>query len=156
MLGDDLPPDELNRAPRQGLHFGYPYCHGGDILDPQFGKGRDCDKYTPPVQRLGPHVAGLGVKFYTGDMFPEEYRNQVFIAEHGSWNRSRKIGYRVTLVRLDGNRAVSYEPFAHGWLQNEQVSGRPVDLIVKGDGSLLVSDDFAGKIYRISWRGDAQ
>ena len=156
MLGDDLPPDELNRAPRQGLHFGYPYCHGGDIPDPQFGKGRDCDNYTLPVQRLGPHVAGLGVKFYTGDMFPEEYRNQVFIAEHGSWNRSRKIGYRVTLVRLDGNRAVSYEPFAHGWLQNEQVSGRPVDLIVKRDGSLLVSDDFAGKIYRITWQGDTQ
>ena len=154
MLGDDLPPDELNRAERQGLHFGYPYCHGGDIPDPQYGKGRDCANYTPPVQRLGPHVAGLGVKFYTGDMFPAEYRNQVFIAEHGSWNRSRKIGYRVTLVRLDGNKAVSYEPFAEGWLQNEQVSGRPVDLIVKGDGSLLVSDDFAGKVYRITWRGD--
>ena len=154
MLGDDLPPDELNRAERQGLHFGYPYCHGGDIPDPQFGKGRDCANYTPPVQRLGPHVAGLGVKFYTGDMFPAEYRNQIFIAEHGSWNRSRKIGYRVTLVRLDGNKAVSYEPFAEGWLQNEQVSGRPVDLIVKEDGSLLVSDDFAGKVYRITWRGD--
>ncbi len=156
MLGDDRPPDELNRAQRQGLHFGYPYCHGGDILDPQYGKGRDCADFTPPVQRLGPHVAGLGVKFYTGDMFPAEYRNQVFIAEHGSWNRSRKIGYRVTMVRLDGNEAVSYEPFAQGWLQNEKVSGRPVDLIVKKDGSLLVSDDFAGKIYRITWRGDTQ
>ena len=156
MLGDDLPPDELNRAERQGLHFGYPYCHGGYIPDPQYGKGRDCADYTPPVQRLGPHVAGLGIKFYTGDMFPAEYRNQVFIAEHGSWNRSRKIGYRVTLVRLDGNKAVSYEPFAEGWLQNEQVSGRPVDLLVKEDGSLLVSDDFAGKVYRITWRGDSQ
>ena len=156
MLGDDLPPDELNRAERQGLHFGYPYCHGGYIEDPQFGKGRDCESYTPPVQRLGPHVAGLGLKFYTGDMFPAEYRNQIFIAEHGSWNRSKKIGYRVTLVRLQGNKAVSYEPFAEGWLQNEQVSGRPVDLIVKEDGSLLVSDDFAGKVYRITWRGDAQ
>jgi glucose/arabinose dehydrogenase len=155
-LGDDLPPDELNRAERQGLHFGYPYCHGGDIPDPQYGEGRDCDNYTPPVQRLGPHVAGLGLKFYTGDMFPAEYRNQVFIAEHGSWNRSRKIGYRVTLVRLDGNKAVSYEPFAEGWLQNEQVSGRPVDVLVKEDGSLLVSDDFAGKVYRITWRGDTQ
>ena len=155
-LGDDLPPDELNRAERQGLHFGYPYCHGGYIPDPQYGKGRDCANYTPPVQRLGPHVAGLGIKFYTGDMFPAEYRNQVFIAEHGSWNRSRKIGYRVTLVRLDGNKAVSYEPFAEGWLQNEQVSGRPVDLLVKEDGSLLVSDDFAGKVYRITWRGDSQ
>jgi glucose/arabinose dehydrogenase len=156
MMGDDLPPDELNRASRQGLHFGYPFCHGGDIPDPKYGEGRDCKDYTPPVQRLGPHVASLGVRFYTGDMFPAEYRNQVFIAEHGSWNRSKKIGYRVTLVRLEGNRAVSYEPFANGWLQNEQVSGRPVDLIVKDDGSLLVSDDFAGKIYRISWRGNAQ
>ena len=156
MLGDDLPPDELNRAERQGLHFGYPYCHGGYIEDPQFGDGRDCENYTPPVQRLGPHVAGLGLKFYTGDMFPAEYRNQIFIAEHGSWNRSKKIGYRVTLVRLEGNKAVSYEPFAEGWLQNEQVSGRPVDLIVKEDGSLLVSDDFAGKVYRITWRGDTR
>lgn len=154
MMGDDLPPDELNRAGRQGQHFGYPYCHGGYILDPRYGEGRDCADFTPPVQRLGPHVASLGVKFYTGDMFPPEYRNQVFIAEHGSWNRSEKIGYRVSLVRLNGNEAVSYEPFAYGWLQNEQVSGRPVDLIVKNDGSLLVSDDFAGKIYRITWRGD--
>lgn len=156
MLGDDLPPCELNRAPRQGLHFGYPYCHAGDIPDPRFGDGRDCADYTPPAQKLGPHVAPLGVKFYTGDMFPAEYRNQVFIAEHGSWNRSRKIGYRVSLVRLDGNQAVSYEPFAFGWLQGESVSGRPVDLIVTDDGSLLVSDDFSGKIYRISYTGNAE
>ena len=154
MLGDDLPPDELNRVERQGLHFGYPFCHGGDLPDPKYGEGRDCAAYTPPVQKLGPHVAALGVKFYTGDMFPPEYRGQVFIAEHGSWNRSKKIGYRITLVRLDGNEAVGYEPFAEGWLQNEQVSGRPVDLIVKDDGSLLVSDDYTGKIYRISYRGD--
>ena len=154
MLGDDLPPCELNHAPRQGLHFGFPYCHGGDILDPKFGKDRDCANYTPPVQKLGPHVAPLGVKFYTGDMFPPEYRGQVFIAEHGSWNRSKKIGYRISLVRLDGDTAISYEPSASGWLQGEQVSGRPVDLIVKQDGSLLVSDDQAGKIYRISYKMD--
>lgn len=153
MLGDDVPPCELNRAPRQGLHFGYPYCHAGEIPDPKFGKDRNCADYTPPVQKLGPHVAPLGVKFYTGEMFPPEFRNQVFIAEHGSWNRSKKIGYRVTLVRLDGDRAVSYEPFAEGWLQDEKVSGRPVDLVVKDDGSLLVSDDYAGKIYRISYIG---
>ncbi|MDJ0709850.1 MAG: PQQ-dependent sugar dehydrogenase [Woeseiaceae bacterium] len=151
MMGDDLPPCELNRAPRQGLHFGYPYCHGADILDPKFGRGRDCSTYTPPAQSLGPHVAPLGVKFYTGDMFPTEYHGQVFIAEHGSWNRSKKIGYRITLVRLEGNEAVAYEPFADGWLQGQSVSGRPVDLIVKKDGSLLVSDDFAGKVYRISY-----
>jgi len=155
MMGDDLPPGELNRATRQGLHFGYPYCHAGEILDPKFGKGRECENYTPPAQKLGPHVAPLGVKFYTGDMFPAEYRNQVFIAEHGSWNRSKKIGYRVSIVRLDGNQAVSYEPFAFGWLQGQSVSGRPVDVLVKDDGSLLVSDDFAGKIYRISYIGDA-
>ena len=154
MLGDDIPPCELNHAPRQGLHFGYPYCHGEDILDPKFGKGRDCGNYRPPAQKLGPHVAPLGVKFYTGDMFPQEYRGQVFIAEHGSWNRSKKIGYRVSLVRLDGNDAVSYETFADGWLQGEQYAGRPVDLVVKQDGSLLVSDDHAGKIYRISYQID--
>jgi glucose/arabinose dehydrogenase len=155
MMGDDVPPCELNHAPRQGLHFGYPYCHGGDISDPEYGKGRRCADYTPPAQELGPHVAPLGLKFYTGEMFPEEYRGQIFIAEHGSWNRSKKIGYRVTLVRLDGNKAISYEPFAYGWLQNEQASGRPVDLIVKDDGSLLVSDDYAGKIYRITYTGES-
>jgi glucose/arabinose dehydrogenase len=155
LLGDDLPPCELNRAPRQGLHFGYPYCHATDIADPKFGKGRECENYTPPVQNLGPHVAPLGVKFYTGEMFPAEYRKQVFIAEHGSWNRSKKIGYRVSLVRLEGDRAVSYEPFAFGWLQGQAVSGRPVDLIVKDDGSLLVSDDYAGKVYRIAYASDA-
>ena len=154
MLGDDIPPCELNHAPRQGLHFGFPYCHGGEVLDPKFGKDRNCADYTPPAQKLGPHVAPLGVKFYTGDMFPPEYRGQVFIAEHGSWNRSKKIGYRISLVRLDGDTAIGYEPFAFGWLQGEQVSGRPVDLIVKRDGSLLVSDDQAGKIYRISYQMD--
>jgi glucose/arabinose dehydrogenase len=156
MLGDDIPACELNHAPRQGLHFGFPYCHAGEIADPKFGAGRDCANFTAPAQKLGPHVAPLGVKFYTGDMFPDEYHNQVFIAEHGSWNRSKKIGYRITLVRLEGNQPVSYEPFAQGWLQNEHVSGRPVDLIVLDDGSLLVSDDYSGKIYRISYSGDAQ
>jgi glucose/arabinose dehydrogenase len=152
-LGDDVPPDELNRAPRSGLHFGYPYCHGGTIADPQFGAGHPCSNYTPPVQTLGPHVASLGLRFYTGTMFPPEYRKQIFIAEHGSWNRSKKIGYRVTLVRLDGDRAVKYEPFAEGWLQGEQAWGRPVDVLELPDGSLLVSDDFANVIYRITYRG---
>jgi glucose/arabinose dehydrogenase len=152
-LGDDAPPDELNRAPRPGLHFGYPYCHGGTIPDPEFGKGHPCSNYTPPVQALGPHVASLGLKFYTGTMFPVEYRKQIFIAEHGSWNRSKKIGYRVTLVRLDGDRAVKYEPFAEGWLQGEEAWGRPVDVLQMPDGSLLVSDDFASVIYRITYGG---
>ena len=150
-LGDDVPPDELNRAPEDGLHFGFPYCHGGDIPDPEFGGGRDCGEFVPPAQKLGPHVASLGMRFYTGEMFPEEYRHQIFIAEHGSWNRSEKIGYRVALVRLEGNRAVSYEVFARGWLQGQQAWGRPVDVLVMPDGSLLVSDDQAGMIYRIMY-----
>lgn len=151
MLGDDLPPGELNHATKEGLHFGYPYCHAGELLDPKLGAGRDCADYQAPAQKLGPHVAPLGLRFYTGDMFPEEYREQIFIAEHGSWNRSKKIGYRITLVRLEDGVPVSYETFADGWLQNESVSGRPVDLLVLKDGSMLVSDDFAGKIYRISY-----
>lgn len=151
MLGDDLPPDELNHLSSQGQHFGYPYCHGGDLLDPEFGKGKDCADYRAPAQKLGAHVAPLGMRFYTGQSFPPEYRGQIFIAEHGSWNRSKKAGYRVTRVRLENGAAVAYEPFASGWLQNESVSGRPVDLLVMPDGSLLVSDDHADKIYRIQY-----
>ena len=153
MLGDGLPPDELNHAPRAGMHFGYPYCHGGDLADPEFGARRGCAEFTAPVQKLGPHVAALGMRFYTGNMFPAAYRNQVFIAEHGSWNRSRKIGYQISVVRLQEGRAVAYEPFATGWLQGESVGGRPADVLVLPDGSLLVSDDAAGAIYRISYRG---
>lgn len=151
-LGNDIPPDELNRAPRPGLHFGFPYHHGRDIPDPEFGAKRNPDQFVAPEMELGPHVAALGMRFYTGTMFPERYRNQIFIAEHGSWNRSERIGYRVTLVRLEGNRAVSYEPFAEGWLDNDKVWGRPVDVQVMPDGSMLVSDDKAGAIYRISYR----
>jgi glucose/arabinose dehydrogenase len=151
MLGDDLPPDELNRAPSLGLHFGYPYCHGKNISDPEFGKKHACSEFTPPVQELGPHVASLGMRFYTGKMFPEEYRGNIFIAEHGSWNRSQKIGYRITRVVLSGNQAVRYQTFAEGWLQGDQVWGRPVDVLVMPDGALLVSDDLAGAIYRIRY-----
>jgi glucose/arabinose dehydrogenase len=151
-LGDDVPPDELNHAPKQGLNFGYPYCHGGDIPDPQFGKKRSCSEFIPPAQKLGPHVAALGMRFYTGSMFPAEYRNQIFIAEHGSWNRSTPIGYRVTVVQLENNKAVSYKPFAEGWLQRGQAWGRPVDVLVMPDGALLVSDDEAGAIYRIRYK----
>lgn len=152
-MGDDRPPDELNRAPEPGLHFGYPFCHGGDIPDPEFGDRRSCDEFVAPARRLGPHVAALGVRFYTGEMFPQEYRNQAFIAEHGSWNRSEKIGYRVTLVRVEDGEAISYEPFAEGWLQGEEEWGRPVDVLVMPDGALLVSDDANGVIYRISYTG---
>jgi glucose/arabinose dehydrogenase len=152
-LGDNVPPDTLNRALKPGLDFGFPYCHAGSIRDPQFGGKRSCAEFARPAQDLGPHVAALGMRFYTGAQFPATYRNQIFIAEHGSWNRSRKIGYRVTLVRVNGNRAVSYEPFATGWLQGETEWGRPADVLVDRDGSLLVSDDYAGAIYRISYRG---
>lgn len=153
MLGDDVPGDELNHAPRSGMHFGFPYCHAGDLPDPEFGRKRRCDEFTAPAQKLGPHVAALGMRFYTGSMFPAQYRNQIFIAEHGSWNRSQKIGYRVSLVRLQGDKAVSYEPFATGWLQGDNVWGRPADVLVLPDGSLLVADDYAGAIYRIFYRG---
>lgn len=153
LLADDSPPDELNRAPRSGMDFGYPYCHGGDLPDPEFGAKRRCDEFVAPAQKLGAHVAALGMRFYTGTMFPPQYRNQIFIAEHGSWNRSKKVGYRVSLVRLQGNQAVAYEPFASGWLQGETAWGRPADLLVLPDGSLLVADDYAGAIYRIVYRG---
>jgi glucose/arabinose dehydrogenase len=148
-LGDDVPPDELNHAARKGLHFGFPYCHGGDISDPEFGGKHACEEFVPPAMKLGPHVAAIGMRFYTGTMFPDRYRNQIFIAEHGSWNRSTPIGYRVTLVRLEENRAVTYEVFAEGWLQGNAAWGRPADVLVMPDGALLVSDDRAGVIYRI-------
>jgi glucose/arabinose dehydrogenase len=159
-LGDDAPPDELNRVSRPGQHFGYPYCHGGTIADPEFGQARRCDEFVPPVQNLGAHVASLGMRFYTGKAFPERYRGAVFIAEHGSWNRSRKNGYRVSVVHVqDGpfgaaqdRRAVSYEPFITGWQVGELAWGRPADVLVMPDGSLLVSDDQAGAIYRVSYR----
>lgn len=150
-LGDERPADELNRAPRAGLHFGFPHCHQGDLPDPEFGRARGCGEFEPPARKLGPHVAALGMRFYTGGMFPPEYRNQVFIAEHGSWNRSRKIGYRISLVKIENSRTISYEPFAEGWLQGESAWGRPVDVEILPDGSLAVSDDAAGVIYRISY-----
>lgn len=152
-MGDNGPPDELDHAPRAGLHFGFPHCNG-NTPDKEFNKNRPCSQFVPPAINLGPHVAALGMRFYTGTMFPEPYRGQVFIAEHGSWNRSEPIGYRVTLVRLQGNKAVSYETFAQGWLSGGDGGGawgRPVDVEVLPDGSLLVSDDKAGAIYRVTY-----
>ncbi|HSZ34358.1 MAG TPA: PQQ-dependent sugar dehydrogenase [Puia sp.] len=154
LLGDDLPFDELNCAPKAGMNFGYPYFHSGTIKDPEFGGTHEASEFTPPAQNLGPHVASLGLKFYTGDMFPAEYKNQIFIAEHGSWNRSKKIGYRVSLVRIKDNKAIGYETFASGWLDDvtQTAWGRPVDVLVLADGSMLVSDDTAGVIYRITYK----
>jgi glucose/arabinose dehydrogenase len=153
-MGDDIPDCELNHAPRAGMHFGFPYCHGGDIVDPEYGDSRKCGEFTPPALGLGAHVAPLGIEFYTGAMFPAEYRGQAFIAEHGSWNREAgKVGYQVVLVRMKDGRAVGKEPFAYGWLAGDEVSGRPVDVLQLADGSLLVSDDLGGRIYRITYRG---
>lgn len=150
-LGDNRPPDELNHAPLKGMHFGYPYCHGEGLQDPEYGD-EACGSFVPPVQELGPHVAALGMLFYTGDMFPEEYRNTIFIAEHGSWNRTKPIGYRVTTVSLDeNNKSLGYDVFADGWLQQSRKLGRPVDVLQAPDGSVLVSDDDADVIYRISY-----
>lgn len=152
-LGDDIPNDELNRAPKAGMHFGYPYIHQGDTPDPQYGKGKEASSYTPPAEKLGPHVAALGMRFYTGSMFPPEYKNRIFIAQHGSWNRSNRIGYRVMMATVEGGKVVKYEPFAQGWLQsNEDVLGRPVDVEVAKDGALLISDDKNGAIYRVSYK----
>ena len=153
MLGDDVPPEELNRAPRSGLHFGYPYIHAGDIADPEFGEGHEPKDYTAPVFRIQAHAAALGMKFYTGEQFPERYRGAIFIAEHGSWNRSKKVGYRVSVAFLEGNRVIAHEPFVTGWLEGERNWGRPNDVLVMPDGSLLISDDQGGVIYRVSYRG---
>lgn len=157
MLGDDIPPCELNTAPAAGLHFGYPYCHGGTIKDPEFGDKKPCTEFTPPVQNLGAHVAPLGLKFYTGNLFPAEYRNQIIVAEHGSWNRSKKSGYKLSLVTVDeSGKAIDYKPFATGWMDetSQKVWGRPVDVLVAPDGALLVSDDQAGVVYRIAYQGE--
>ena len=154
MLGDDIPSDELNHATQAGQHFGYPYCHQGDLPDPEFGEGKSCADYTPPTVRMGAHVATLGLGFYTGSMFPAEYQGQLFITRHGSWNRSEKVGFDIALVRFDeSGNALGMEVFASGWLQGEKDWGRPNDVLQMQDGSLLVSDDKANVIYRISYTG---
>jgi len=152
-LGDERPNCELNRLTAVGQHFGFPFCHGGDLPDPVLGDKHPCSDFVAPAQKLGPHTAPLGMRFYTGDMFPKEYRNQILVAEHGSGERSIKIGYRVMLVKLDkkGN-CVSYEPFVEGWLQREKNWGRPVDVLVQPDGAVLISDDQAGAVYRVSYK----
>lgn len=155
MLGDDIPPEELNRAEKAGQHFGYPYCHAGDIVDPEFGSKRACKEFTPPEVKFQAHSAGLGLRFYTGNSFPAEYRNQIFIAQHGSWNRTKKVGYKIVTVDTDtkNGQKPEYKVFAEGWLDGkENVWGRPVDVLVMADGSLLVSDDTANAIYRISYK----
>jgi glucose/arabinose dehydrogenase len=151
-VDDDAPNDTLNRVSRTRMNFGYPFCHQGDLLDPDFGKGRSCDEFDKPVSNIGPHVAALGMRFYTGKMFPAEYKNNIFIAEHGSWNRSKKTGYDVIRVVLDKNgKVISKAPFLTGFIKGEDFWGRPADVQVMPDGALLVSDDVAGAIFRVSY-----
>jgi glucose/arabinose dehydrogenase len=152
LLGDNAPPDELNHAPTAGMNFGFPFCHGKGISDPEFGKGHNCSQFTACEVELGPHHAALGMRFYNGTMFPPQYRGDIFIAEHGSWNSSKKVGYQIARVHFENGKPVKYEPFATGFLQpGDKVWGRPVDVLVANDGALLVSDDFAGAIYRITY-----
>lgn len=155
-LGDDRPPDELNRAAAPGLHFGFPYCHGKSLPDPEFGRPGACEEYVPAAAELGPHVAALGMRFYTGTQFPQAYRGRIFIAEHGSWNRSTPLGYRITTVQVKDETASNYEVFAEGWLTPEGPWGRPADVLVLPDGSMLVADDHAGAIYRIAYESPAR
>ncbi len=155
-MGDDKPNDELNTVSKEGENFGYPFCHQGDIPDPLYGKYASCDQFTPPALKLGAHVAPLGLHFYTGNMFPAEYKNNLFIARHGSWNRTTKQGYDLMRVTLDANGKVAkYEPFLTGFLLDEKgdppMWGRPVDMLVMPDGSMLMTDDYNGIIYRISY-----
>jgi glucose/arabinose dehydrogenase len=150
-LGEDVPSDRFDVAAKKGLHFGFPYCHQGDIPDPQFHSGRSCAEFASPLIKTGPHVAGNGVMFYTGAMFPPEYKNRIFLAQRGSWNRTQKIGFRVMMVTLQTGNVPKYEPFAEGWLDGGQVWGRPVYTAQMKDGSLLISDDYAGAIYRVTY-----
>ncbi|HAT1923769.1 TPA: sorbosone dehydrogenase family protein [Legionella pneumophila] len=151
-LGDDLPPDELNVAPRKGMDFGFPYCYGKSTADPVYGKLHSCSEFTPPVYEFPAHVAPLGMSFYTGKLFPSNYWGQIFISEHGSWNRSHKIGYQVITAKIKNNHVTEVKPFISGWLQGEKAWGRPVDTLVMPDGALLISDDYANVIYRVSYQ----
>ncbi len=161
LMGDDVPNDELNVAPRAGLHFGFPFCHQGDVPDPQFGASRACSTAEPPVLNLGAHVAAIGFTFYTGAMFPADYRNAAIIAQHGSWNRSMPSGYRVMVARTDGRRVTSYEPLVDGFLPGrgapggrgagQAAIGRPADVMQMPDGSILISDDSGHRLIRVSY-----
>lgn len=158
LLGDTIPPCELNRASTAGQHFGYPYCHAGYIKDPEFGDLHSCDEFVAPAQQLGPHVAPLGVKFYTGKMFPDAYKGLAFIAEHGSWNRTPEAGHtghKITTVKIKNGQGVAYEDFISGFLikATNKAWGRPVDILWLEDGSMLISDDFSGSIYRVTYSG---
>ena len=154
-ISDDLPHDTLHRAAKKGMNFGYPFCHQGDLLDPDFGKGRACSEFDAPAAKLGAHIAPMGMRFYTGSMFPAEYKNNMFIAMHGSWNRTSKQGYSVVRATVGSDGKVTLQPFLEGFLQDAKADppmwGRPVDVLVMKDGALLVSDDYNGIVYRVSY-----
>lgn len=152
-LGDDIPPDELNSWSKKGQHFGYPFCHGGDIPDPEFSGDKKCAQFTAPEWKFRAHMAPLGMRFYTGKSFPERFRNQLFVAQHGSWNRTKPQGYRIALVKFKNGKPVSEQAFISGWLtSNDKVLGRPTDLLQMPDGSLLIADDTLGVIYRVEYK----
>jgi glucose/arabinose dehydrogenase len=151
-LSEDVPQDELNRITQPGQNFGAPYCYQGNIPDPDFGWGHSCSDFVPPILLTGPHSAGLGLRFYTGDMFPEKYKNALFLARHGSWNRTKKFGGDVLVVHLNKDGTVqSSEPFLTGFVEDNKYIGRPVDVEIMKDGSMLLSDDWNGAVYRISY-----
>ncbi|XOV82991.1 MAG: PQQ-dependent sugar dehydrogenase [bacterium] len=155
MMGDDIPPEEINIATRPGKHFGYPFIHGDDIADPEFGQHKDRSRYTftAPALNIQAHSAALGITFYTHTQFPKDYKNAVFIAEHGSWNRTEKVGYQVSVVLKKANGVLSYQPFVTGWLHGQENWGRPNDVLMTPDGSLLISDDQGGVVYRVRYTG---
>jgi len=151
-MSEDVPEDELNRITKVGEHFGAPYCLQGNIVDPEFGWGKSCSDYTAPVALLGPHSASLGMRFYTGSMFPKAYKNQIIVARHGSWNRTKKVGGDVLVVKLNKDGTVkSTEPLITGFIEDNKYIGRPVDVMQMKDGSLLVSDDWNGAVYRVTY-----
>jgi glucose/arabinose dehydrogenase len=151
-MSEDVPEDELNRITKVGEHFGAPYCLQGNISDPEFGWGHSCSEFTPPVGLMGPHAGVLGMRFYTGNMFPKSYKNAIIVARHGSWNRSKKVGGDVLVVKLNKDGTVkSMEPFITGFLENNSYIGRPVDVMQMKDGSMLVSDDWNGAVYRVTY-----
>lgn len=155
-VSEELPNDELNVLTKAGENFGYPYCHQGNLPDIEYGWGKKCSDYTPPIGLLGPHTASLGMRFYTANQFPAQYQGGIFIAQHGSWNKTQKGGGQVVFAKLDENgKMVSFEPFMTGFIENNQLIGRPVDVQVVPDGSLLVSDDLNGAIYRVSYDATA-
>lgn len=154
-LGDDIPPDELNKWTQKGQHFGYPYCHGGDIPDLEYGREKKCSSFNKPEWKFKAHMAPLGLRFYRGKQFPKNYQKQLFVAQHGSWNRSTPHGYRIALLKVKQGKVISEQVFAEGWLGKDgKAIGRPVDILELPDGSLLVSDDHAGVIYKITYTGD--